>query len=100
MVYGDMFSGDVLSKVEDTDKLKFRNMIDMLDIAAIRQSRADYIILHKNIVTEMLPLVANRVGPICKPVEYLAPFYQRVFGPIVFEDNNIIVFKINNAKSG
>ncbi len=97
MVYGDMYTCEVLYKVSDASKLRFTNMIDMTDIVAIRNSRAKYIILHKNIESEMaLNIPSNAAKPdafLYLRTVHLNKLYRNSFGPPVFEDDNLLVFE-------
>jgi len=93
-IYDDMYVDYVLSKVPDTGKLTFSNMIDMMNIEALRQSQAHYIILHKDLVAEMLPRFVRNPSQVYGPVIYLDLIYRRALGSPVFEGRNLIVFKI------
>ena len=77
-------------------------MVDMTNIERLRQSQAEHIILHKNLKAEMFAhLIPNRDKarpPVYPPVIRLDSIYRKWFGPPVFEDRNIIVFRIPNEK--
>jgi len=93
---------NILSRVPDTRKLAFRNMVDVMDIEALRQQpQADYIILHKTVwVAEVPHPDAGNKIPFymsSKSVDYLNQTYRKSFGPPIFEDHNIIVFRISPA---
>lgn len=83
-----------LCSINDTSKLAFKNMVDMMDIDAIRKSQADYVILHKNLRVEMNPFLFGKETPVYTPVIILSRNYREFFGPPFYEDNDIIVFKI------
>jgi hypothetical protein len=93
-----MYVDEVLSRKLDKTKLKFRNMVDMMNIGAIKQSEASYIILHKNYMAEIFPeFFGNESRFRYVPVTYLSQVYENVFGHPVFEDSNIIVFRVSPA---
>jgi len=68
----------------------------MLDIEELLQTPAQYIILHKTLTVEMFPRRSENQSEaqVYQPALYLANLYKRSFGPPVFEDHNLIVFKI------
>jgi uncharacterized protein with HEPN domain len=84
----------ILSRMPDAGKFKFRNLIDMTNIAAIRRSGADYIILHKNLKAELDPNLVTSEMPVYMPVLQLVQLYRKSFGEVFFEDKNIVVFGI------
>lgn len=84
-----------LCSINDTSKLALKNMVDMMDINAIKKSQADYIILHKNLRVEMNPFLFGKDTPVYAPVIYLSRSYTRFFGPPFYQDNDIIVFRIS-----
>ncbi len=85
----------VLSSVSDKSRLKFRNMVDMMNVNAVRKSGAGYIILHKYLFAEMFPSFFNE--QMYMPVAYLDQLYREVFGMPVFEDRNIVVFSVSGG---
>jgi hypothetical protein len=78
-----------LSLVENPALLKFRNLVSMDDLPAMRARNAEYIILHKRYEAQlsqvMMPLPA---------FERLCHNYQKELGAPVYEDANIIVFRL------
>ena len=97
-VHGDNITCDALSAIQDTSKLKFRNMIDMRDIEAIRASRAGYIILHKNPMHEIFPDAPAHEYDLLISIS-LGRAYLKHFGPPFFEDKDLIVFKLLPTKN-
>ncbi len=89
-----------LSIVNNVSRFRFRNMVNVENIEAIKRSEAKYIILHKNLLPgEWMP--HNFAYPhqdYSGIVSLLAGNYVKVFGEPVFQDKNIIVFKIIPAK--
>ena len=96
-VHADMYVGQVLSRVPDKSKLKFENLIDVENIDKLRQSRAKYIILHKNLSAEWSAPLQHRRPDICPAVTYLNRIYRETFGLPVYEDENLIVFRISSG---
>jgi len=91
-VLGDMIADQVLSQVKDPGQLKFKNMVDILDMAAVKNSRANYLIFHKNTELELFgPRPGNDTGvdPLIKAITRV---YRKIFGQPVFEDYSLIVF--------
>jgi hypothetical protein len=90
----EFFVNHVIRAVDDKRGIRFRNMVNILDVGAVRRSRADYLICHKNLLSEFLPgiqLLPNTLTPGMKEcVEHAT----KNFGPPVFEDETIIVFEV------
>ena len=84
----------VLSRLPDLKKGKFKNMVDMDNIEAIKSSTAAYIILHKHFISEMFPYLKSKKAQENEAVLYYSQTYRKYFGNPIFEDKNIIVFKI------
>jgi hypothetical protein len=88
-VYGSTYIDQVLSLVQNPQRLRFRNFISMDDVAAMRARNVEYIILHKRFEAQ-LPLVA--LPP--PDLDRLNREYQAKLGPPAYEDTNIIVFRL------
>ena len=84
----------VMSRLPDLKKVKFRNMVDVENIEAIKSSTANYIILHKHLIAEMFPYLMKENMQMSNAIIYLSQLYRNCFGKPFFEDKNIIVFKI------
>ena len=84
----------ILNQVPDTGKLLFGNMIDMPDFKGIEKRGVSYIILHKNLLDEMFPGFSKVKDYIYPPVLFLNKIYGEYWGPPVYEDKDVIVFKI------
>ncbi len=103
-IHGMMYADHVFSKVSDKSRLKFRNMIDVMDIETVKKSGAAYIVLHKNLSLEMSPerhflfkISSHLAGKACEAyplIGNLDKTYRNFFGSPFFEDYYIIVFKI------
>lgn len=95
-IYGDMIPDMILGQVRDPDQLKFRNMVNILDMAAIKNSRADLVIFHKNPESEILePHTGGDVKEI-RLITDIARVYRESFGQPIFEDRYLLVFKVRD----
>lgn len=83
-----------MSRLPDLKKIKFKNMVNMDNIEAVKNSSADFIILHKHLIPEMFPYIKIKQIQVNNAVAYFSQTYRRYFGNPIFEDKNIIVFKI------
>jgi hypothetical protein len=93
-VFGSVCLGQVLSRAPDKSKLKFRNLIDAGDINAVKQSGAEYIILHKNLMKEW-SAPAELIRPdIFATTAYLDVLYRDNLGQPFYEDKDLIVYRI------
>ncbi|HXI70230.1 MAG TPA: glycosyltransferase family 39 protein [Verrucomicrobiae bacterium] len=88
-IYGNTYIDQILSLVEDPARLKFRNLISMDDLAAMRSRNVEYIILHKRFEAQ-LPVVALPLPDL----ERLRHEYETKLGAPAYEDANIVVFSL------
>jgi hypothetical protein len=88
-IFGNTYIDQVLSLVEKPAKLKFYNLISMDDLAAMRERNVEYVILHKKFEAQ-LPLIMSPPPDL----ERLCREYQTNLGVPVYEDSNIIVFRL------
>jgi hypothetical protein len=88
-VFGNTYIDSVLSLVQDNAKLRFKNMINMDDTAALAASGTDYVIIHRKFEAE-LPLIV-RPHP---SIPQLEQRFGTAFGPPLFEDDHVIVFRL------
>lgn len=95
-VLGDMIMDQVLSQVKDPGQLKFKNMVDMLDMAAVKNSGADLVIFHKNPFFEMFKPETGNDGSEIQLVSTVSAVYRKIFGAPVFEDRHLVVFRVHN----
>jgi len=95
-VFGNMFADHVLSRVAKPEAYGFRNMVDMMNTAALKSSPASHLILHKNPYAEMFPTLAEmgRAPQYQQRVLSLRSRYAESFGPPVHEDSSIVVFRL------
>jgi hypothetical protein len=95
-IYGDMIPDMILGQLVDPDQLKFKNMVNILDMAAIKNSRADLVILHKNPESEILePHTGSDVKEI-RLITDIDQVYRESFGQPIFEDRYLLVFKVRD----
>ncbi|MCU7835958.1 MAG: glycosyltransferase family 39 protein [gamma proteobacterium symbiont of Taylorina sp.] len=93
-VNGYLLFGHVLSRINEKEKLKFNNMVDVSNINSVLNSGAQYIILHKNLASEFVPYVA-RLTPPAKTIELRNKYSQAPGLSLIYEDDFIVVFGIN-----
>jgi hypothetical protein len=79
----------VLSLVPDPARLRFRNLVSMDDLAAMRRRGAEYVILHKRFEAQ-LPEVALPLPDL----DRLRHQYQKALGEPFYEDTHIAVFRL------
>jgi hypothetical protein len=95
-IYGDMILDMIFGRMRDPDQLKFRNMVNILDMASIKNSRADLVILHKNPESEILePHTGSDIKEI-RLITDIAKVYRESFGQPIFEDRYLLVFKVRD----
>lgn len=98
-ILGNMIIDQVLSQVKDPGQLKFRNMVDILDMAAVKNSNADVVILHKNPESEILERQNGDDVSNAPLVVAISAVYRKIFGPPVFEDRHLVVFQVRDAET-
>jgi hypothetical protein len=99
-VVAEHFVNHVIRAVDDKSRLRFRNMVDILDAGAVRRSHADYLICHKDLIGEFLP-GAQGLRRIATPgMKECVERSAHHFGPPVFEDETIVVFGLTNSSTG
>ena len=91
-VFGDSIPDAILGRIGNRNLLKFRNMVDMTDIEALRK-RASLVVLHKNPLGELSAWMGEVAGahPV---VASLRKEYDKILGPSVFEDEHIVVYRL------
>jgi len=88
-IYGNTYIDQVLSLVDQPAKLRFRNLISMDDLGAMRNHRVEYVVLHKRFEAQ-LPGVALPLPDL----ERLRNLYQKTLGEPCYEDEHIAVFHL------
>jgi hypothetical protein len=88
-IFGNTYIDQVLSLVKDPTRLRFRNLIPMDDVAAMRVRGVEYVILHKRYEAQ-LPTVA----PPPPDLDRLYREYWKKLGAPAYEDANIVAFHL------
>ncbi len=94
-----MLSADrILSHAEDPRALKFRNMVDVTDPRALARSGAEVLIIHKYVMAlRFLPGGHDAIPVRYRSAVAIARMSRGVFGPPVYEDDEIICFRIGKV---
>jgi len=88
-IYGNTYVDQVLSLVHDPSQIRFRNMISMDDLPAMRGRGVEYVVLHKRFEAQ-LPEVAAPPPDMGRLLEQ----YRQALGKPFYEDAHITVFKL------
>ncbi len=88
-IYGNCYIDQILSLVNQPAILRFRNLVSINDVAAMRARNAEYIILHKQFEAQL------SVFAIPLPnIDGLSQAYRASLGAPAYEDANIVVFRL------
>ncbi len=92
---------DILSRVSDPTRVRFRNLVDVTDSVSLVGSRTDAIILHKYLVALKIenshPNSLPTYGSIrvdYRSVRFLAGRLKETLGRPLYEDEQIVCFKL------
>ena len=88
-LYGNTYVDQVLSLVHDPSQIRFRNMISMDALQAMRGRGVEYVILHKRFEAQL-----PEVAPPPPDLERLWRKYENILGAPFYEDAHIAVFKL------
>jgi hypothetical protein len=94
-VYGNIIADQVLSQIDDPNKLQFQNMVDIMDMAAVKQSQSDLVVIHKNMRLELFEQNRKEEESVISLISAATQVYQKILGPPVFEDRHLIVFAVS-----
>jgi len=101
---GMLCADNMLARVEVPAKLAFRNMVDVLDAAALSRSGADVLVLHKYIMVLKIMTNGDGAAPVFgtipvfyRSVDLLAGRFKATLGQPVYEDGEIVCFQIKRA---
>lgn len=97
-VYPEFFVNHVIRAVDDRCSIRFRNMVDILDIEAVRRSKADYLICHKDLLREFLSEIQPSAKTLLPGLKECVEQSTNHFGPPVFEDETIVVFDVADSR--
>jgi hypothetical protein len=102
---GMLCADDILARVADPAKLAFRNMVDILNAAALSRSGADILVLHKYIMALKIMPKGNGAAPaygsipaFYRSVDVLVGRFKGTLGKPVYEDGEIVCFPIQRAQ--
>ena len=87
-IYGNTYIDQVLSLIRDPSQIRFRNLISMDDLPAMRGRGVEYIILHKRFEAQL-----PEVAPPPPDLDRLWSQYRKAFGEPFYEDAHIAVFR-------
>ena len=96
-VYPEYFVNHVIHAVDYKQGIRFRNMVDILNVETVRSSQADYLICHKNLLGEFLPGIQPSAKIPTPAIKECIEHSTNHYGPPVFEDETIIVFDVANS---
>jgi hypothetical protein len=92
----DMAIDHALAHVPDRSAIRFRTVVDLADLDAVRASSARYVVLHWNLPRELLLLeVASHLGAARgRFVARLAERLAAAFGPPLLHDEALTVYRV------
>lgn len=92
---GILSADQILSHAEDRRMLKFANMADVTDPAALRASGASAVVLHKTVTAlRFLPGGHGTATVRYRSVPVIAGRLAAAFGPPAYEDESVICFEM------
>jgi len=101
-IVGNYYIDFILGKAPDQTRLKFKNLINIENLAEVKISGADYLILHKNIISEMFPQTSLDTQKnlhfgweVYPAVDKMKKIYQTFSGSPQYEDKDIVVYRLN-----
>jgi hypothetical protein len=102
---GKMDADEVLSAVEDSSKLSFRNMVDVTHTNAVLSSAADLLVVHKDLMAELTVWKDSPRNPSYdtilmhyRAVDQLQVPFKNEFGTPIYEDAHLLCFQIRPPK--
>ncbi len=103
---GKMDADEVLSAVENSSKLSFRNMVDVTDTNALASSPADLLVVHKDMMAELTVWKDSPRNPSYetilmhyRAVDQLQARFKNEFGAPIYEDAHLVCFQIRPPQS-
>ena len=88
-IFGNTYIDQVLSLVPDPSRLRFRNLVAMDDLAAMRVRHVEYIVLHKRFEAQLSEVALPPPG-----LNRLYHEYQNRLGAPAYEDANVVAFRL------
>ena len=87
-IYGNTYIDQVLSLVSEPSRLRFRNLIDMDNLPAMRSRGVEYVVLHKHFEAQL-----PEVGQPLPDLDRLRNQYRKELGEPFYEDAQVAVFR-------
>jgi len=87
-IYGNTYIDQVLSLIREPSQLKFRNLMDMNNLAAMRARGVEYVVLHKRFEAQ-LPAVTQPLPDL----DRLRNQYRKELGEPFYEDAHVVAFR-------
>ena len=85
----------IIASIDPPEKFRFTNMTDIGNLEKIKETHADMIILHKYFMAlRIMPSMMDSIPVYPRLIPSLVELYKKGFGEPVFEDNQIICFRI------
>jgi hypothetical protein len=88
-IYGNTYIDQVLSLIREPSRMRFRNLVLMDDLKAMRGRGVEYVVLHKRFEAQ-LPEVALPLPDL----ERLWQKYRKILGVPFYEDAYVAVFRL------
>jgi Dolichyl-phosphate-mannose-protein mannosyltransferase len=88
-IYGNTYIDQVLSLISDPSRLKFRNLISMDDLSAMRARGVEYVVLHKQFEAQL-----SYVAQPLPDLDRLHNKYRKELGEPFYEDAHVVVFRL------
>jgi hypothetical protein len=88
-IFGNTYIDQVLSLIKDPARLRFRNLVDMDHLAAMRARGVEFVILHKRYEAQL-----PEVAPAPPDLERLDREYRQAIGAPCYEDAHLVVFRL------
>jgi len=94
-IFGNTYVDQVLGRVEEPGRLRFRNMVEMADLEAIQAGGAKYVVLHRSFGAQL-----SRAAVPHPCLGRLEALYRQRLGPPAFEDESVCVFRVGVKPPG
>ncbi len=88
-IFGNTYIDQVLNLVDDPSRLRFRNLVSLDDLAAMRKREVEYVILHKRFEAQL--------SEVTLPLPDLGRLYRKYeqeLGAPAYEDAYIVAFRL------
>ena len=89
---------NLLSIACPPEQARFKSLVNILDVEAVRKTPANCIILHRNLLAESLPGEFPADKTKIQGIEWCAEELQKNYGPPVYTDESVIVFDVSGSR--